>query len=40
MDFLAEFNAEGGTVLLVTHEELAAGYAQRTITLERGRLRP
>ncbi|MBM3501914.1 MAG: ABC transporter ATP-binding protein, partial [Armatimonadetes bacterium] len=31
MDFLAEFNAEGGTVLLVTHEELAAGYAQRTI---------
>ncbi len=38
MDFLAEFNAQGGTVLLVTHDELAAAYAKRTVTLARGRV--
>jgi putative ABC transport system ATP-binding protein len=35
---LAEFHAQGGTVLLVTHDETAAGYAQRTIALDMGRL--
>jgi ABC-type lipoprotein export system ATPase subunit len=40
MDFLAEFSQEGGTVLLVTHEELAASYARRTLRLDRGRLLP
>jgi putative ABC transport system ATP-binding protein len=38
MDFLAEFHGHGGTVLLVTHDELAGSYAQRTLRLDRGRL--
>ena len=38
MDFLAEFHGRGGTVLLVTHDELAAAYAKRTVTLDHGRL--
>jgi putative ABC transport system ATP-binding protein len=38
MDFLAEFNQHGGTVLLVTHDELAAAYAKRTVTLDHGRV--
>jgi putative ABC transport system ATP-binding protein len=38
MDYLAAFHAQGGTVLLVTHDDLAAGYAQRTIRLDHGRL--
>jgi ABC-type lipoprotein export system ATPase subunit len=33
---LAEFHRNGGTVLLVTHEEQAAGYAQRTVLLRAG----
>ena len=37
---LAGFHGEGGTVLLVTHQEFAARYAQRTILLREGRLVP
>ena len=36
LGLLAEFHRDGGTVLLVTHEEQAAGYAQRTILLCEG----
>jgi ABC-type lipoprotein export system ATPase subunit len=39
MEFLAEYHRDGGTVLLVTHEDQAAAYAQRTLVLERGRVR-
>jgi putative ABC transport system ATP-binding protein len=38
MGYLAEFHREGGTVLLVTHSDLADQYAQQTFRLERGRL--
>jgi len=38
MNWLAEFHKAGGTVLLVTHEQVAAGYAQRTIALKDGKL--
>ncbi len=37
--YLAEFAADGGAVLLVTHDERAAGYAHRIVRLEAGRLR-
>jgi len=36
LDHLAEFQRQGGTVLLVTHEEVAAGYAGRTVALRDG----
>ena len=36
--FLAEFAAEGGAVLLVTHDAAATQYAQRTLHLKAGRL--
>jgi len=36
LDLLAGFQREGGTVLLVTHEESAAQYAQRTVLLRKG----
>ena len=36
LDLLAGLQREGGTVLLVTHQEQAAGYAGRTILLEAG----
>jgi len=36
MDLLSGFHREGGTVLLVTHQQLAAEYAQRTILLRAG----
>ena len=36
MDLLADFNRHGGTVMLVTHEEQAAGYAQRTVSMRNG----
>jgi len=36
LDLLAEFHREGGTILLVTHEQQAVGYAQRTIRLCNG----
>ena len=36
LDLLADFRRDGGTVLLVTHQEQAVGYAQRTILLRNG----
>ena len=38
MDYLAEFQSSGGTILLVTHEEVAASRAQRTVHLRAGRI--
>ncbi len=38
MDFLAEFHRQGGTVLLVTHEQSSAAYADRTVLLCDGAL--
>ena len=35
---LAEFAADGGAVLLVTHDRAAEGFAGRTLHLDRGRL--
>ncbi|HUS92893.1 MAG TPA: ABC transporter ATP-binding protein [Phycisphaerae bacterium] len=35
---LAEFAANGGAVLLVTHDDRAAGYARRTLRMVNGRL--
>ena len=36
--YLAEFAAAGGAVLLVTHDERAAGYAHRTVRMKQGRV--
>ncbi len=36
LDLLAGFHRDGGTVLLVTHQEQAAGYAGRTVLLRDG----
>ncbi len=36
LNLLEEFHREGGTVLLVTHQEFASTHAQRTITLSAG----
>jgi ABC-type lipoprotein export system ATPase subunit len=36
LDLLAGFQGEGGTVLMVTHEEQAARYAQRRVLLRKG----
>ena len=36
--YLAEFAASGGAVLLVTHDERAAGYAHRTVHMKQGRV--
>ena len=38
LDLIGEFHQEGGTVLLVTHDDKAAAKAQRTIMLESGQL--
>ena len=38
LDLLAEFHGVGGTVLLVTHDELAARHAGRTVFLRNGRI--
>jgi len=35
---LSEFAANGGAVLLVTHDDRAAGYAHRTVHMEAGKL--
>ena len=40
LEYVAEYNAAGGTVLLVTHDQRAAGYARRTVVLESGELQP
>jgi putative ABC transport system ATP-binding protein len=39
LEYLAAFAAEGGAVLLVTHDDRAAAYAQRTVHVEAGRVR-
>ncbi len=39
LDLLSEYQREGGTVLLVTHEAYAAERAQRTVTMHEGRIR-
>ena len=39
LDYLAEFARNGGAVLLVTHDDRAAGYAQRTVRLVKGKVR-
>jgi len=38
LQLLAGFHREGGTVLLVTHQHVAAHYAQRTVLLRAGRI--
>jgi putative ABC transport system ATP-binding protein len=38
LQYLAEFARSGGAVLLVTHDDRAAGYAQHTIHMRQGRL--
>ena len=38
LDLLADFQQQGGTILLVTHEEQAAARAGRTILLRQGQL--
>jgi ABC-type lipoprotein export system ATPase subunit len=38
LEMLADFHREGGTVLLVTHQQGAIQFAQRTITLRNGSL--
>jgi len=40
LDLLGEFHSGGGTVLLVTHQEWAAGHAGRTIQLRDGSIVP
>jgi len=36
LELLADFHRQGGTILLVTHEQQAAAYADRTILLRQG----
>ncbi len=38
LDQISQFHSDGGTVLLVTHEQQAAARAAATIFLEQGRL--
>lgn len=38
LEYLAEFAAGGGSVLLVSHDEHAIGYAQRVLAIQNGRL--
>jgi ABC-type lipoprotein export system ATPase subunit len=38
MEYLAEFARHGGAVLLVTHDDRAAGYAKRTVRMRAGRI--
>ena len=40
LELLSEFHREGGTILLVTHQESAAGYAERTVLLRDGSIEP
>jgi len=40
LDLLSAFHRDGGTVLLVTHQEQAADYAQRTVLLRNGSIDP
>jgi putative ABC transport system ATP-binding protein len=38
LDLLSQYHREGGTVLLVTHEETAAARATREVRMDRGRV--
>lgn len=38
MDLMAGFHKDGGTILLVTHDDESASHAERSILLETGRL--
>jgi ABC-type lipoprotein export system ATPase subunit len=38
LELLADYQRQGGTVLLVTHQESAARYAQRTVLLHQGKI--
>lgn len=38
LDLLRDFQAQGGAVLLVTHDDAAAAYAQRVIRMKAGRI--
>lgn len=38
LDLLSEYQREGGTVLMVTHEAYAAERAQRTVTMNEGQI--
>jgi ABC-type lipoprotein export system ATPase subunit len=40
MTTVADYHRAGGTVLVVTHDQLADGYAQRVLRLQRGHLVP
>jgi len=40
LDLLAEYRAEGGTILLVTHEAYAAERAMRRVQMSEGRIHP
>jgi ABC-type lipoprotein export system ATPase subunit len=38
LEYLAEFARQGGAVLLATHDDRTAGYAQRTVKMRSGRI--
>ncbi len=38
LELLAHFHEQGGTILLVTHHDRAAAYADRSLALDQGRL--
>jgi len=38
MSYLAEFHREGATIVVVTHEALAARFAQRTVVIRAGKM--
>lgn len=38
MEMLRTFNGQGKTIIMVTHDTRIAGYAQRTITIQDGRI--
>ena len=38
MGYLAQFHRDGGTIVLVTHEEAIEQYAQRTVLIRDGRI--
>lgn len=40
LDLLAEYHADGGTILLVTHDDRAAERAERTVAMAAGRIEP
>ena len=39
MSLLGDYNKEGGSVIIVSHDRLAASYADRNIVLEKGRIK-